>query len=515
VALPLIPFVELAPPRVGGVGRVHRVYRDRDRVAVCSAFGLLYWPGRAIYDGHHPRHRVALYVDSRVVAYFDDVRFPIKDVAFHPTQPVMAIAAGAYDGGYFFNGELWWWNWVTNERRSLLGESRDVVRCRFDGDQIAILVMPPNDDEYDHDMRFGAVIDPMAVRATDRDDREIDPRLTDLEAIDPASLGFPPIDREREARESAAELAQLGIAPRSPVWDLAVLADGRIVAAFDDGAVEIFRATGERLVRRELAGKAVQLLPQPDQLLVHATRYVREQSRDDSTLYALRGDELVEWRRFATARACSVDARGRVLARNVERQQAPDQILTADGQVLLETRLGHYDAFNHYLRIDHAPELYFLRGRPKSQHEHKQLCRIDDRQQIHDVCAWDTEDSHLMVGCLALVGGDLVRGYRIYNPHPGEGAKRIERVSPTGEVAWRIEVGAVASALVEWPAAGAVVFALVDTTLGIVDAATGAIHRLEPFVLDGLPTIVTALAVHDETLLVGTIDGRIVMFAVR
>jgi hypothetical protein len=511
VAFPLIPFAELAAPRVGGVGQVSGAYRDRDRVALCSSFGLLYWPGRALYDGHRPRHRVALHVGdaARPIAHLDDVRYPIMDVAFHPVDPVLAVASGSYDGGYFFNGELWWWNWVTGERKSLLGESRQVLRCRFDGDRIAILLMPPNDDEHEPSARFGAVIDPHAARALDRDDREIDPRLLDLAPVDAASFGFAPAERDAKA-----EVARLGIEERSSIWDVAVL-DDTIAAAFDDGRLEVFRASGERIARHQLVGKAAQLVRQPDQLLVNVTSYQREISRETSVLFALRGDKLVEWKKFETARSCSVDKSGRVLARNTDRQQAPDEVLSPDGRVVLSSRLGHFDAFNHAVRIDHAPDLYFLRGRPKNQHEHKQLCRIDGQQRIHEVCAWDTEDSHLMVGSAVLAGGDLVRSYRVYNPRPGHGSTRVERITFDGAVVWRIEVEAVASALVEWPAASAIVFALVDTTLGIVDTATGARHRLEPFVLDGLPTIVTALAVHDETLIAGTIDGRIVMYAVR
>lgn len=413
---------------------------------------------------------------------------------------MLAVAAGSYDGGYLFQGELWWWNWETGERKSLLAASREVVRCRFDGDRVAILAMPPNDDEYEMSDRFGGVIDPTGEPVRDLD-------------VDPATLAF---DDHEPAADLAAEIVRLGIEPRSAIWDLAVLGDGRIAAGFDDGTLVLFRPTGDQLARHVFDGQVAQLLPSADQLLVNVTRYARETQRHISTMFALTGDALAKWKAFPTARACSIDAYGRVLARNTDREHAPDEILAPDGHTLLSRRLGHYDCFNHAVRIDGAPDLYFLQGRPKNQHEHKQLCRIDQSRQVHEVCAWDTEDSHLMVGSAVLLpGGDLVRSYRVHRPHPGPETIRVERMTTAGALVWRIEVGAVASALVAWPATNAIVFALVDTTLGIVDADTGTQHRLEPFVLDGLPTIVTALAVHEETLVVGTIDGRVVLYAAR
>src|SRR5262245_30456957 len=45
---------EIAPSRFGEVGRPYLIRRRDDgrAVALCSAFDLLYWPGRATYEGH-------------------------------------------------------------------------------------------------------------------------------------------------------------------------------------------------------------------------------------------------------------------------------------------------------------------------------------------------------------------------------------------------------------------------------------------------------------------------------
>jgi hypothetical protein len=98
-----VPQAEITPKRFGEVGRPYRVVRHEDDrlAAICSAFDPLYWPGRALYDGHALRHRVSLYSSDfhHRVAVFDAAGFPINDLAFHPSEPWLAVATGSYDGG--------------------------------------------------------------------------------------------------------------------------------------------------------------------------------------------------------------------------------------------------------------------------------------------------------------------------------------------------------------------------------------------------------------------------------
>jgi hypothetical protein len=113
------------------VGRPYCLARREDDllVAICSAFDLLYWPGRALYDGHALRHRVSLYSSEfqHRVAVFDAARFPINDLAFHPSEPRLAVATGSYDGGYMFEGELLLWNRETGECRNAYNLTADGV----------------------------------------------------------------------------------------------------------------------------------------------------------------------------------------------------------------------------------------------------------------------------------------------------------------------------------------------------------------------------------------------------
>lgn len=183
--------------------------------ALASEIDLLYWPGRAVYEGRRIRYRLSLYdgdLESRL-GVFDRARFPINDVAFHPTRPLVAVGTGSYDGGYMFEGDLWLWNWETGEVRSLLGESRDVTACRrVDADRLAVLLHPRDEEEFPgaEDKAFetyvGLVIEDLrdiresGVRSIGSDP---DPRLADLQPIQPATLGFaacPMHYRDRRSR---------------------------------------------------------------------------------------------------------------------------------------------------------------------------------------------------------------------------------------------------------------------------------------------------------------------------
>jgi hypothetical protein len=117
-------------------------------------------------------------------------------------------------------------------------------------------------------------------------------------------------------------------------------------------------------------------------------------------------------------------------------------------------------------------------------------------------------------GTAALFDGDLIACNRIRH-FDDRGAVWIERRDiASGAQRWARRVRAVATHLIRWPALDAVVAALVDGSLVVVDG-DGTVLLDEPFELDGTPTLPTALAVHEETLVIGTIDGRIAMRSLR
>src|SRR5262245_19838642 len=93
LTLALVPYRQLSSPRFGGTGRISCVMRARGLLAIASRFDRMWWEARAVHLGQQLLYRVALYDerDGKRIAAFDRGRFPIRDLAFHPSAPELAI----------------------------------------------------------------------------------------------------------------------------------------------------------------------------------------------------------------------------------------------------------------------------------------------------------------------------------------------------------------------------------------------------------------------------------------
>lgn len=72
-------------------------------------------------------------------------------------------------------------------------------------------------------------------------------------------------------------------------------------------------------------------------------------------------------------------AQGGFLARQIalEGKDLEDLVLDPAGRIIHRRRLGHYDLFNHHLRIDRGEAFFYLAGNPPEQHQDKGLFRLD------------------------------------------------------------------------------------------------------------------------------------------
>ena len=223
---------------------------------------------------------------------------------------------------------------------------------------------------------------------------------------------------------------------------------------------------------------------------------------------------------FEHAVVLSTDAFGNVLCRDPgdigRKRERADRILNSAGQVIYRSDIGHYDCFNHYLRLDGGDSLFFLRGTPPSSYQNKQLCRISPDGAIASVTRWDNQGEHLMnsVACWTS-GTSLVRSYRIYNPAPRAGVRWIERVELTSvdRPAWKLAIEQPATALVV--ANGIVLYALTSGVLAALDVNSGKKQWEMRLEVDGVSTSATALAVRAAGLAVGTADGRVLLYGLK
>lgn len=75
-------------------------------------------------------------------------RFPVHAMAFHPRLPLLAVGAGKYDGGYFFEGELLLLHLKTGTVTSLIEHDfgRQVLGLEWlDEQSLRVLMAPPDD----------------------------------------------------------------------------------------------------------------------------------------------------------------------------------------------------------------------------------------------------------------------------------------------------------------------------------------------------------------------------------
>lgn len=514
---------ELSPARVAEIGRPVGAFAsdDRARVAIASELDLLFWPGRAIYYGHRLRHRVSLYQGdlARRIGVFDGARFAVNDVAFHPSLPIAAIASGSYDGGYAFEGELHLWDWETGRSWSVLSELREVARCRFLADgTLAVALRPANDqDENGEDALHCGVLDDLrSFSELGLAPRRADPRLAQLVPHAPDALP----DWIRPATPWTAVLGETFV-PRHRVWDVAWLDDERVLAVHDHCRAEIWNTSGGLELCDREPGHGVQILQRGDATWVHVlepSEAARSTAR--SALHALVGGRLSPLRTLDRVCSISIDRSGRFLCRDTGRAHGSeargDRVLGADGATLLEIDLGHFDCFNHALRIDGEARLYFLRGTPPGSHQHKRLCAIEGSSEVVELGAWDRGDPHLMCShACALPSGELVRSSIVYSAR-SDGPSRIEAFAPdTGQVRWSLPVTSPATAMVSIPERGMVVFAGTDGTIGLVDATTGALVAGRELAVDGVPSVAMSLAARGDRIAAGTIDGRVLVLGIR
>lgn len=513
------PWAELGRPRAAFL-------RHDGACAVSSAFDPLYWPGRALYDGHGLRERVCVYAPGLGERWgvFDSARFPVNDVAFHPREPWAAIATGRYDGGYLFEGELWLWNWQSGDAFRLLSESRDATRVRYlDDGRLALLLHPPDEGDFDGDA-FGTYFGGFIGDLRGHDVLGLpwgaaDPRLASFAPVDPKALGFDAGEWTAEDQEGGLDAAFRGqpLARRHRVWDVAWVDDDQVLAVHDTCHAEAWdAAAGGLRWQAQGAGHGVQILQHVGRSFVHVLRH-----RDwnwSSDLMEVVGGSLRKWRSFEQAPLMSIDRAGRLLARNAHtaRPGAPrgkDEVVEPSGQARA-LNLGHYDCFNHPLRVDGADALYFLRGTPASSHEGKVLCRVDACGDVKAVFGWDgRRGGHLMDShaCRLAESSGWVRVCRRYHPQ-GEGGFFIERLDERGRSVWRHALEAPATVLAELPSPrGRLAYALTSGQVGVIDLGNGKTLGSESLRIDGLPNMAMSIAMRGERFAMGTLDGRVLV----
>lgn len=502
---------------------------------MASAFPLLANPrARAAYGGQVLRYRVALYRRGSPVPFaaFDGLRHPVNDVAFHPAHSVVAIGSGSYDGGYLFEGDLQVWEWRGGQSRRLFQDIPEVVRCAWNaaGDRIEAWVRPW-DEEWEGlpDDRPDAAFDTLFIvrvpyAATTWSD---EPGKLELSSQDLAPEGNPSAPAAEPLLAQWLGLPEL--ARRGAIHDLAWLDERRIAAVHDGCLLEIHDTGGGPVTTYAGAGHGSEIIRSAG-LHVHVVQSSNQPGmlgRQDSRLYALSDGGLHLVREYEGEYTFSASSQGQLLARRNRvpaTRNARDVLRDQDSGEERRVDLGHYDCFNHYLRIDGAPSLFCVQGTPASSHEAKRLCRVSADGEVQSLWpvlkANGKPDSHAMELCGCHVddnlGAGLVISGRHYSPAVRAACAGFIYRKPLDRdrEIWRHPTTASASAVIFIPACGLVAASFLDGSLLLLDAASGDIRLRARMQLDGLPALVHAMDAQGDKLAMGTADGRIAVNAV-
>ena len=318
-----------------------------------------------------------------LIGCIDRLEYYVNDVCAHPDSSVIAVATGQYDGGAFFEGKLLLWDAVTGDLRSVFTDNREVTRCVFiDNGKKLRFVISPTDDLYDQTY----------TETTYEIEYPVAGELS-LEQLTPVSVVPVTSPHDVEDLKNGGAVAEQRIASlaakagryyagKNMIWDILFVDDHRIAAARNQSTIEIWDTQTFEVKEIKLpeAGDCVQLFLNTANQTLLVNCWVRNGWREQhNTFYAvhlpsLAIDEVIRCNHFLSR---SKDNFFLARQTDLHDRTKEDFILDSNYNIVYVNRLGHYDLFNHYLRIDDRESLYFLQGDPSEGHENKVVCSIE------------------------------------------------------------------------------------------------------------------------------------------
>lgn len=357
------------------------VNENKRLIAVANSF-FTQWSGRHISMSSNS---LLLYnLDTlELINFVDNLDYGINDLAFHPTENIISLGIGSYDGGAYYEGELLLWNYKTNELNYILTDNREVTKCAFskDGNKLVFTVNPTDDldcpdytdKEYELDIPiFGKI---------------------SLESLKPISItdhidNFNIEDYNNRLINSEKVLADISqkrgrvFANRYLIWDIIFINKQEIAIARNNATIEIWDIGTEKVKEVVLPdiGDCVELFLNSTNNSLLVNLWSRNfQFENTNKLFSIDLSNLGIQDIIHCSHTISKSKTNYFLARQVDHSDKTkkDFILSPNYQLTFEKRFGHYDLFNHYLRIDNNELLYYLVGNPKEQHQNKTLFSIN------------------------------------------------------------------------------------------------------------------------------------------
>ncbi|KXI27253.1 hypothetical protein AX660_21210 [Paraglaciecola hydrolytica] len=440
----------------------------------------------AQWSGRHLglcKENLSIYNSSslELIAHIDFLRFPINDVDYDEKKQLLLIATGSYDGGWSYEGELYAYDFITKRLIKLLDDNREFTFCRFEGNQIEIKVLPPDDTDEKLYLKTYLIKLLLNVRQ----------KLQDFEPIEITS--YPEGEFNFESSQEKLKVLSLRLSslankngfeyePCSMAWDLKFIDDGSLFIGFANGTVGILKLATDELITKKIvaSGDFSQIFKGVNQESLYVNLFTYKVDNDEYNTVFKIDNTLTKWEKVtAGIFSLSQSLNGHFLARQADWKDKKRNDILFDEffNKITECRLGHYDLFNHYIRIDGEEHFCALLGTPNSQHQNKKLIELSstDMRPLSEITL-ELQPEHYNNLNAIKVGGRYVIEAKVYNPNPRINAHVVMAFNCNGEKLWTKNISAQASGMTKIESCpDKVALSLINGEFIILDSLTGRV----------------------------------------
>lgn len=517
-------------PSFGHIGKPTEIFENSKYIIVASSLNYTQWPARDIESRKYFGVRVTIFdkITLEVLACTDAPRFSINDIAFHSQDTVLALATGDYDGGYSFEGELLLWNWATNEIRSILDSSVEVLRCRFSNNDetIDFITHPPDEGDFEEDcfdkFFYFENIPVSTFKYPVEFSNQVKPEDVNFD------MGEQDFDIVLERLQSLAKTTGCDYEVRTCVWDLDWLDQDSLITTSDEHIIELWSLKEGRVFAekgKSFNGFEIALLREENIAYINTVKNINLHDFDEKHGYSkllsfnLEEKTTKAFKEMDYPVTMSLSVHGSLLLRRASYDTEGKKDLLINGQVETGLDLGHYDLFNHYIRINNQESLYCIQGKPKNQHENKHLVSVNPESKVeteHWPLTWEEDNPHLMQGIACILDDKFISSFEYHHPSNFKFNGFIAaRELSSGELLWSFGINAQTTVLETIEEYNLVFYALANGEIGLIDLDNGKIVYKEVFKIDDINSCAISASYMQGQIAVGTIDGRVVILGIN
>jgi len=334
-----------------------------------------------------------------------ELKYKINDIDFHSNKNLIIIATGSYDGGCYYEGELILWDYKENITTKIIKNNREFTQCKFEDDNLRITVNPIHDLDCEDDENEKNIDDCKDEIYLFKYEEKEEIELSDLIAVSITehTNDFDIKQYNRHKKEIIVRLNQLAerigkkYEGNKHVWDIAFINSNKLAIALSDAKIQIIEVDSDKstTIILPVEGNATQIFfnDSTNKLIVNIFPHQFSYKKEKNKFYEIDINTLKHRKIFEGSFSLSKTNLNEFLARQTDYlgNEKYDIIFDTHFNEKVKLELGHYDLFNHYIRIDNANNFYAFIGNPKNQHKNKRLIEIDKNFKINTIIEIEKE----------------------------------------------------------------------------------------------------------------------------